>query len=250
MRPDIVWFGENVYHLDAIHDAVDHCEILLVIGTSGSVWPAAGLVDRARSHGAETVLANVDAPDAPERFDEVILGLASEVVPALVRRILDLDYDPDADWSETSIELQKTTVYIDIETALADGPFNMSAAREDPIRMPGLIPGARCRLRTRARLQCGARGERRVGRFSRLPSLLELVQHPLRVVPRSSRRPAPPPERRDALRGWNFFVQSDWVKSSPPEWTGEIVRLGPRGVPTWPEVVGHIRKSAWDRTRH
>jgi len=44
LRPDIVWFHENVYHLDTAAELVEQCDILLVVGTSLNVWPAAGLL--------------------------------------------------------------------------------------------------------------------------------------------------------------------------------------------------------------
>jgi NAD-dependent deacetylase len=44
LRPDIVWFGENVYHLDRAAGIVEECDVLLVVGTSLNVWPAAGLI--------------------------------------------------------------------------------------------------------------------------------------------------------------------------------------------------------------
>lgn len=44
LRPDIVWFHENVYHLDKAAELVEACDILLVVGTSLNVWPAAGLL--------------------------------------------------------------------------------------------------------------------------------------------------------------------------------------------------------------
>lgn len=44
LRPDIVWFHENVYHLEKAAQYVESCDILLVIGTSLNVYPAAGLL--------------------------------------------------------------------------------------------------------------------------------------------------------------------------------------------------------------
>lgn len=44
LRPDVVWFKENVYHLDTAAELVEQCDILLVVGTSLNVWPAAGLL--------------------------------------------------------------------------------------------------------------------------------------------------------------------------------------------------------------
>lgn len=89
LRPDIVWFGELVYRLDEIEDAVDDCEMLIVVGTSGSVWPAAGLAARARARGVATTLVNLEAYDDLLDFDDVRIGLASIVVPGLVAEILD-----------------------------------------------------------------------------------------------------------------------------------------------------------------
>lgn len=88
LRPDIVWFGEAVYGADEIDAAVTGCEWFIVIGTSGTVWPAAGLAALARVCGARTTLVNLDAYADDEDFDEVRLGRASEAVPALVAEIL------------------------------------------------------------------------------------------------------------------------------------------------------------------
>jgi NAD-dependent deacetylase len=84
LRPDIVWFGEAVYHLDEIEAATLACETFVVIGTSGVVYPAAGLAALARTHGARTVLLNLEDQDGGFGYDEVRLGPASEVVPAWV----------------------------------------------------------------------------------------------------------------------------------------------------------------------
>ncbi|WP_258039015.1 Sir2 family NAD-dependent protein deacetylase [Microbacterium sp. Ru50] len=51
LRPDVVWFGEAVYGLDDIFDAVALCKQFWVIGTSGAVTPAASLVALRRKPG-------------------------------------------------------------------------------------------------------------------------------------------------------------------------------------------------------
>jgi len=84
LRPDIVWFGEAVYHLDAIEAATLACDTFVVIGTSGNVYPAAGLAALARAHGASTVLLNLEDQEGWFGYDEVRLGPASEIVPAWV----------------------------------------------------------------------------------------------------------------------------------------------------------------------
>lgn len=82
-RPDIVWFGEMPYHMDRIEAALDQADLFAAIGTSGQVYPAAGFVDVAHMVGAATVELNLE-PTAPGRFDEVLTGPASRIVPAWV----------------------------------------------------------------------------------------------------------------------------------------------------------------------
>ena len=60
LRPDVVWFGENLplAALDAARDAARACDLMLVVGTSGAVYPAAGLAHVARQAGARVVIVN------------------------------------------------------------------------------------------------------------------------------------------------------------------------------------------------
>ena len=87
-RPDVVWFGEIPYHLDRIFDALAKAELFVAIGTSGSVYPAAGFVAEARAGGARTLELNLAPSDVAGAFDAVRLGPASEVVPAWVAEVL------------------------------------------------------------------------------------------------------------------------------------------------------------------
>ena len=88
LRPDIVWFGENVHHLDEIERAVTGCDLFVVIGTSGLVYPAAGLSWLVRRHGAGTVLLNLEAQDEGDDFDLVEYGPATRLVPAWVSTLV------------------------------------------------------------------------------------------------------------------------------------------------------------------
>jgi NAD-dependent deacetylase len=84
LRPHIVWFGEslNPQDIDQAMDALERCEVMLVIGTSGIVQPAASFASTARSAGAYVVEIN---PDASSPVAHVALrGRAAEVVPLLV----------------------------------------------------------------------------------------------------------------------------------------------------------------------
>jgi len=87
LRPDVVWFGENVREGDRIYAALAHCEMLVVVGTSGTVYPAAAFAEYARAHGAETVVINLDDKTAFD-FDHRYIGSASERVPVWVRDAL------------------------------------------------------------------------------------------------------------------------------------------------------------------
>jgi NAD-dependent deacetylase len=83
MRPHIVWFGETPLEMDAIVDEIRRATLMLVIGTSGSVYPAAGFVQMARKAGARAVYVGLEAPLNASAFSQVILGKAGETLPRL-----------------------------------------------------------------------------------------------------------------------------------------------------------------------
>jgi NAD-dependent deacetylase len=84
VRPDVVWFGEIPYALDAVAAAVEGCALFVSIGASGAVYPAAGLVAEARRAGARTLELNLEPSEGSAFFHETRLGPATEVVPAWV----------------------------------------------------------------------------------------------------------------------------------------------------------------------
>jgi NAD-dependent protein deacetylase/lipoamidase len=88
MRPDVVWFGEMPYHMEAIAEAIAAADLFLSIGTSGNVYPAAGFVAQARAGGAHTVELNLEPSEGASLFAETIHGRATEIVPAYVERLL------------------------------------------------------------------------------------------------------------------------------------------------------------------
>ena len=86
LRPAVVWFGEALAG-DAWAEAeraCGDCDVLLVIGTSAVVYPAAGLIGLAKSGGAKIIIVNTLQSDASSLADVELLGKASEVVPALL----------------------------------------------------------------------------------------------------------------------------------------------------------------------
>ncbi len=86
MRPDIVWFGEMPYAMDAIEDAIAECDLFVSIGTSGNVYPAAGFVEWARAAGAATLEINLEPTGG--RFARSRAGRAGTLVPTWVDEVL------------------------------------------------------------------------------------------------------------------------------------------------------------------
>lgn len=58
--------------------------VFLAVGTSGAVWPAAGLVEAARLFGGKTWLVNAEPADNTHQFDHFVQGLSGELLPSLV----------------------------------------------------------------------------------------------------------------------------------------------------------------------
>jgi len=87
-RPDVVWFGEMPYHMDRIADALSACDLFVSIGTSGSVYPAAGFVAEAAAMGAHTLELNLDPSDTSDMFAQHRHGPAETLVPAWVDEVL------------------------------------------------------------------------------------------------------------------------------------------------------------------
>lgn len=84
VRPHIVWFGEIPLDMDSIYRELERATVLLVIGTSGSVYPAAGLVHIANQRGIKTMYIGPEEPQNADAFDEILLGTATELVPRLL----------------------------------------------------------------------------------------------------------------------------------------------------------------------
>ena len=84
LRPDIVWFGEETQFMDEAREQVAAADKVLVVGTSLSVYPAAGLVEFARP-SAEKVLNALDMDQVPADF-EFLSGPATRVIPKITER--------------------------------------------------------------------------------------------------------------------------------------------------------------------
>ena len=82
-RPAVVWFGEMLPmpELAAAEEAAAACDLVLVVGTSGVVYPAAGL---ARSTRGKVVVLNPHESDLDDAADAVLRGTAAELLPVLL----------------------------------------------------------------------------------------------------------------------------------------------------------------------
>jgi NAD-dependent deacetylase len=89
LRPGVVWFGENLppQALQRAEEAAQTCDVVLSIGTSSLVHPAAGLPLLAKRHGAYLVEVNPTSTPLTPHADVVLAGPAGLVLPELVRRL-------------------------------------------------------------------------------------------------------------------------------------------------------------------
>lgn len=86
VRPQVVWFGEML-PIDALtraEHAADNCAVMLVVGTSGAVYPAAGLAARARRAGAKIMIVNPHASEIDDEADVLLRASAATMLPVLL----------------------------------------------------------------------------------------------------------------------------------------------------------------------
>ncbi|KAL2002929.1 hypothetical protein VTN02DRAFT_5526 [Thermoascus thermophilus] len=99
LRPGVVWFGEALpsQTLDAVEkwiNSAPRIDLMLVVGTSARVWPAAGYVDEARAKGARIAVINMDPNDVPgghnglEPGDWLFQGDAGVIVPEILKSVI------------------------------------------------------------------------------------------------------------------------------------------------------------------
>lgn len=85
LKPNVILFGEAVRDLEAIHTFVADCDLLLVIGTSAQVYPAAGLPSLVRQNGGRLFECNRESVLAlSTRVDYFLSGAVEQTLPALV----------------------------------------------------------------------------------------------------------------------------------------------------------------------
>ncbi len=83
LRPHIVFFGEIPLEMDRIQEEIAKATLMVVVGTSGSVYPAANFVHWAKQRGARTVYIGPEPPLNAQAFTYVVEGKAGKVMPGL-----------------------------------------------------------------------------------------------------------------------------------------------------------------------
>lgn len=86
MRPNVVWFGEDLPEevFAAAEEAARTCDVMLVIGTSADVWPAAGLPYTAKLAGAQIVEINPNATSLTPHVHHVLNGTSAVILPQIL----------------------------------------------------------------------------------------------------------------------------------------------------------------------
>lgn len=83
----MVWFGEPLPEntMKTALAATEKSDLMLVVGTSAQVYPAAGLIDIAKSNGAEVIVVNTESSAVVEDGVVELVGPAGEILPRLFR---------------------------------------------------------------------------------------------------------------------------------------------------------------------
>jgi NAD-dependent protein deacetylase/lipoamidase len=92
IRPDIVWFGEPLPAEPWQHavEASTAADVLVVVGTSGIVYPAAGLPDLALARGAVVVEVNPEPTPLSDSATITVREAASKALPTMLQRLRSL----------------------------------------------------------------------------------------------------------------------------------------------------------------
>lgn len=89
LRPDVVMFEEELPEgaMDRAHDAAASCDLLLSVGTSAQVWPAAEIPQHALRGGARVLVVNPDMEGQPWGHHVTqLVGRSGAILPQLVRQ--------------------------------------------------------------------------------------------------------------------------------------------------------------------
>ena len=87
LKSATISFGQSLVAADLVRAevAAQSCDVMLAVGSTLAVWPAAGVVPLAKRHGAKVVILNHQPTEMDDLADVVINDSISEVLPRLVR---------------------------------------------------------------------------------------------------------------------------------------------------------------------
>lgn len=88
MKPNIVFFGENLLCMDKVDELLHHADLFVSVGTSGVVFPAASFVQTAKYYGADTIEFNMEPTSNNFYFDKHVMGKAGQTLPHFVDDLL------------------------------------------------------------------------------------------------------------------------------------------------------------------
>ncbi len=89
IRPDIVWFGEYLPQdqFQLAEEAAKKADVFFVVGTSGIVYPAAGIIFTALDSGSYIVEINVDETVISNNADKSFFGEAGKILPQIIQEL-------------------------------------------------------------------------------------------------------------------------------------------------------------------
>jgi len=101
LRPGVVWFGEAPCYLDEIDEIVQKADLAIVVGTSSTVFPAAGYASDVAENGGTVAVFNLDRSDGDSKADYLFLGPCAETIPQLL--------PGDQPWFDDILKVTSTT---------------------------------------------------------------------------------------------------------------------------------------------
>ncbi len=97
LRPDVVWFGESIpsHALELSFSVLEQCDTLIVVGTSGVVYPVASFPQTVKDNGGYVVEVNVEPTPISAIADASLYGNSGDILPMLVKWLRDKERDKD-----------------------------------------------------------------------------------------------------------------------------------------------------------
>ncbi|KAF9260239.1 DHS-like NAD/FAD-binding domain-containing protein [Marasmius fiardii PR-910] len=80
-RPGVVWFEERPLYLDIIDELVEKADLCIVVGTSSTVYPAAGYASLVQANGGKVAVFNLERSAGDKEADYLFLGPCEETLP-------------------------------------------------------------------------------------------------------------------------------------------------------------------------